>query len=299
MSKSITIVLSVSILFISSCLFAQHNQTLDSLSRVLEDIHSNDQLPRQQLDSIEKRFGYNSEEVSNQWKLISYSDSVNSAVVSQIIDKYGWLGTDQISDLANKTLFLVIQHASDDTQIKYLDTLKNAARTGRAKPSYYALLLDRTNMNRGKFQEYGSQLSMDGAGKWTFFPIRDEPNVNKRRLLIGLPAMEEYAKKFEVTYILPEHDEYRNRFVLTGYLTDTLGIPIPGVSIFNGKKLLGITGSDGSYKIALRKRIKKLEMKFVKTGYQEIEYEFIRDTTKDVYFQPIILSQNVSSQIGP
>jgi hypothetical protein len=299
MSKSITIVLSVFVILISSCLFAQHNQTLDSLSRMLEEIHSADQLPRQQLDSIEKRFGYNSEEVSNQWKLISYSDSVNSAVVSQIIDKFGWLGTDQISEIANKTLFLVIQHGSDDIQIKYLDTLKNAAQTGRAKPPYYALLLDRTNMNRGKFQEYGSQLVMDGNGKWTFFPIRDEPKVNKRRQMIGLSTMEEYAKKFELTYILPGHDAYKNRFVLTGYLMDTLGTALPGVSIFNGKKLLGMANSQGSYKIMLRKRFKKLKIKFVKSGYQDIEYDLILETHKDVYYQPIILTPKASTQLKP
>lgn len=66
---------------------------------------------------------------------------------------------------------------------------------GKAKPSRYAYLLDRTNMRQGKLQVYVSQLTMSGNGGQYFFPIQDEPNVNSRREKIGLPPLERYAQQ--------------------------------------------------------------------------------------------------------
>ncbi|MDD4685375.1 MAG: hypothetical protein PHD45_09120, partial [Bacteroidales bacterium] len=37
-------------------------------------------------------------------------------------------------------------------------------------------------------------------GKGFLSPIEDEKNVNKRRLELGLPTIEEYAKKINVDY---------------------------------------------------------------------------------------------------
>jgi hypothetical protein len=291
MIHSISNLICIFIITFTSALSAQNRQTSDSLTLILEKVYLADQQPRQQLDSIEKRFGYNSPEAGNHWNWILSNDSVNTAIVSKIIDTYGWLGCPPISALANKTIFLVIQHSDDRTQLKYLDTLENAARSGRAKPSEYALLLDRTNMNRGKFQEYGSQLSMDGASKWVFFPIRDEPNVNKRRQAIGLPPIEEYAKQFEVSYTLPEKDIYRNRSVFTGYVMDTLQMPISGASVFRDRKLLAITDANGNFRTGLKKGSKKSSIRIVRIGYQEIDFDLVHQTGKEVYYQPVILSR--------
>src|ERR1700690_3243679 len=40
-----------------------------------------------------------------------YNDSIIVTVVTEIIDKNGWLGVDIVGYLGNATLFLVIQHA--------------------------------------------------------------------------------------------------------------------------------------------------------------------------------------------
>lgn len=45
-------------------------------------------------------------------------------------------------------------------------------------------------------------------GKGFFSPIEDEKNLNKRRLELGLPTIEEYAKKMNVDYKYdPEFDK--------------------------------------------------------------------------------------------
>jgi len=265
-------------------IYGQDIRTLDSLSKVLEKIYYQDQIPRQQLAPLEKEFGYSSVEVNKQWELINKNDSVNTIIVSKIIDKYGWLGTDKISDTANRTIFLVIQHADEKTQLKYLDTLKKAAKAGKTKPSDYSLLLDRTNLKQGKFQEYGSQLFTFGvSGHTVFSPIRDEPNVNKRRQAVGLSSLEEYSKFFNVPYTLPKRDAYKNCYVLTGYVLGVGNIPLQNVSIYKGKKLKTKTDEYGFYIIAINRKIKSSKINYCKDGYTDAVYTLEKEGEKDIY----------------
>jgi hypothetical protein len=265
-------------------IYGQNNQTLDSLSKVLEKIYYDDQVPRQKVISLENEFGYSSKEVSKQEEFIQKMDSLNAIKVSEIIDKYGWLGPDQISDTANRTIFLVIQHADEKTQLKYLDTLKNAAKAGKAKPSDYSLLLDRTNLKQGKFQEYGSQLFTFGvSGHTVFSPIRDEPNVNKRRQAVGLSSLEEYSKFFNVPYTLPKRDAYKNCYVLTGYVLGVGNTPLQNVSIYLGKKLKTKTDEYGFYLIAIKKKIKTSKINYCKVGYTDAVYILEKEGEKDIY----------------
>jgi hypothetical protein len=55
-------------------------------------------------------------------------------------------------------------------------------------------------MREGKKQIYGSQLQQNDKGAWEFYPIEDEPNVDKRRQAVGLPPLSEYAKQFGFEY---------------------------------------------------------------------------------------------------
>lgn len=267
---------------VTICLFGQEIHTMDSVSKVLEKIYYDDQVPRQQEIFLEKEFGYSSDEVRKQIELIHQMDSLNTIKVSEIIDKYGWLGKDKISDTANRTIFLVIQHADEKTQVKYLDTLKKAARKGNAKASDYALLLDRVNLKQGRFQEYGSQLATSFSGKNVFLPIRDEPNVNKRRKSVGLSTMEEYSKFFNVTYTLPKRDLYKNCFVLKGYVNDTTNKPLQNVSIYIGERLVAKTDEDGYYIIALKKKLKTAKILFSIPGFNDELYTFAKEGDKDI-----------------
>jgi len=50
-------------------------------------------------------------------------------------------------------------------------------------------------MRKNLPQVYGSQLIRDRqSGKWIFYQIMDEKNVDKRRREVGLPSLEDYAR---------------------------------------------------------------------------------------------------------
>lgn len=116
----------------------------------LDTIFIDDQKYRKQIDSIEQKWGVDSKEIDDHWKIISKMDSINQVKVKLIIDKYGWLGPDVITDQGNVTLFLVIQHSNLQTQLNYLPILKEAVKIGNANGADLALLEDRVNLGLGK-----------------------------------------------------------------------------------------------------------------------------------------------------
>ncbi len=230
---------------------SQTQKELLEVTAQLEYIYITDQEPRIALDSIIAKYGHNSDEVKKHWEIIRINDSLNTLVVTDILDKYGWLSKEQSSPNANSALFLVIQHADIAVQLKYKPLLYEAVKLGKANATQYALLLDRTNMRQDKLQIYGSQVSVFGNAPAQFFPIADEPNVNIRRKEIGLNSLEEYAKQFNLTYTIPEVDTLKGKLVILGYVMDIKQTPINNVSIsINGKKY-ATSDMNGAYRFTI------------------------------------------------
>lgn len=179
-------------------------QSNEELAALLDAIYQKDQSVRLKIDSLQKQFGWKSEQVQSLLKTMGIQDSINLIKIKNIIDTHGWLGPDDVGKQGSQTIFLVIQHADSLTQVTYFPIMKEAVKKGKARPQDLALLEDRILTNQGKEQEYGSQVRTNEAGKYEFFPIKDEPNVNKRRASVGLQPLEEYAKFFDIKYVLPK-----------------------------------------------------------------------------------------------
>jgi hypothetical protein len=177
------------------------------LVTLLDSIYYEDQNERRKIDTIQKQFGWNSTQVDSMWRKIRRKDSINTTQIKQLIDNHGWLGPDEVGEKGAKTIFLVIQHSDSLTQVTYLPKLRKAVEKGDASPRDLALLEDRVLIKQGKEQLYGSQLTTDQrTGKYVFYPIEDEVNVNKRRASVELEPIEEYAKYFNVRYASKSSD---------------------------------------------------------------------------------------------
>lgn len=88
----------------------------DSVIHVLFDVDDDDQQYRLQLAALREANKADSQVVKGIYKKMKAADSVNLVKVAAIIDKYGWLGPDEIGDQCNTALFMVIQHADLSTQ---------------------------------------------------------------------------------------------------------------------------------------------------------------------------------------
>lgn len=179
----------------------RNEEKKQKLSSKLDTVLKSDQQYRLMLDSIRQHFGSTSMEMKTLLSSITRVDSVNFVKVSELIDSIGWPGYNQAGHDGALAVFLVIQHSSLSTQLKYLPLLIKSARKGEAAWQNFALLQDRILISQGEKQTYGTQVKfVMETKKHEFLPIEDEKDLNKRRASVGLQPIEEYAKLFNISY---------------------------------------------------------------------------------------------------
>ena len=116
-------------------------------------------------------------------------------LIDSIYQKYGWLSKSEVGPNASMAQFMVIQHSNLESQLKREDRIKDAVQKCLIEPEVYALLLDRISVQKGEKQLYGTQKMYDSTlKKYTYMPVKDEKNLNQRRLDFGLLPIETYLK---------------------------------------------------------------------------------------------------------
>ena len=112
--------------------FSQDNKYKDIIDQLFI-IDNDDQKYRVEIQDIETKYGLHSRHVDSLWTLLNKTDSINLIKVKAILDKYGWLGINDIGSQCNTTLFMVIQHADLKTHwLEGCPTVQGKAR-GKAR----------------------------------------------------------------------------------------------------------------------------------------------------------------------
>ncbi|MEH6658042.1 DUF6624 domain-containing protein [Leeuwenhoekiella marinoflava] len=173
------------------------------LKNQLEDLRMQDQTIRLLLPDAETRFGRESKAYN--WfrnELMPRNDSLVLNRIITLIEEKGWPGIQEVGELANQTLWLVIQHAPLEIQKKYLPLLEASVAKGESKARYLAFLQDRILMREDQKQIYGTQSLWDNTKKQNvIWPILNPENVNQRRKAVGLEPIEAYAEANGFLYI--------------------------------------------------------------------------------------------------
>ena len=187
----------------------EYEKYLDKpLADKLAKIQELDQKYRIEAEKAAEEFGPTSKEVMKYAGLMAEQDAKNLVVIKKILDERGWLGPKVIGIEGARTLFLVIQHADLETQIKYLPMMRNAVAWDEAEASQLALLEDRINMRQGKRQVFGSQIGVDQeTGEYYVYPLMDPDKVDEYRASVGLPPLAEYIKIWGMTWDKTKHIE--------------------------------------------------------------------------------------------
>jgi hypothetical protein len=143
--------------------------------------------------------------------------------VLEIIKKHGWPGYTMVGADASEAAFLVMQHGGIKPMRKAYRRLKKAAKAGEASMKDYALMCDRNRVLARldifkRKQIYGTQVTgkpiiINGKpkvvnGKMQFkyrlAPLKKPEEVNKRREEVGLPPIQEYLKKWDIDFNVPQ-----------------------------------------------------------------------------------------------
>ncbi|MBC7777535.1 MAG: hypothetical protein H7246_19030 [Phycisphaerae bacterium] len=172
----------------------EHIRT-NPISVELEQIHYLDQYFRQKRDSVIELHGLQSPEMKDWARRWNIQDSLNYLRVNEILETYGWLGTDEVTESASTAIWLVLQHADRNlpAQEKWLPVMREAVRKGKAKSGNLAYLEDRVLKNQGKPQRYGSQLYTDpSTGAMLLYPVEDPDNLDARRKAMELGPIQNY-----------------------------------------------------------------------------------------------------------
>jgi hypothetical protein len=166
---------------------------LDSLTKVLSRIGQADQYDRNQMDEVAARFGGDSHQMKALVRHMKQTDSLNFSEVDRILTQYGWLSPARVGPDANRTLFMVIQHADLAAQEKYLPMMTQAVKEGSLKAASFALLQDRMALDKDQKQIYGSQVAWNMKTNHYYVMAIDNPDqVDQRRVAVGLAPIALY-----------------------------------------------------------------------------------------------------------
>ncbi|HET7572908.1 MAG TPA: DUF6624 domain-containing protein [Gaiellaceae bacterium] len=123
-------------------------------------------------------------------------EHARSARAAELVAKYGWPGRSLVGQDGANAAWLLIQHADHDVELqeRCLELLRDAVAAGEASPPDLAYLTDRSCVNRGRNQIYGTQFH--GRGE-TFAPcpIDDREHLDERRASAGLEPFAEYEAR--------------------------------------------------------------------------------------------------------
>jgi len=145
-----------------------------------------------------------------------FKDSVykkHQKILDSIFAIYGFPGYDLIGKEGSQNFWLMAQHADHDPkfQQKVLKQMKIEVAKENADPVTYAKLTDRVNLNLGKRQIYGTQVTYN-LQICQAYPkdLTDSIHVNKRRAEMGLEPIEKYLNEMSEIHFEMNKEYYKN-----------------------------------------------------------------------------------------
>lgn len=152
-------------------------------------------------------------------------DSQNLVIVTSYLDSFGWPVGSQVGFYGKRAIGMVIQHAPVAVQEKYYPNLVEAYKKDSFLFETVAMLEDRINMRRRKFQYYGSQIVYVN-GKPTFYPIYnvDSADLRRKTLHKTMPTLKEYMLLFKGDFDLSNYKSALPRLIDSFKVSDTPGV---------------------------------------------------------------------------
>jgi len=120
-------------------------------------------------------------------------DAENTAWLKRVVRQRGWPTRSLVGDAAAHAAWLLAQHADRDPrfQRQCLELLSHAVAEGEASAIDLAYLTDRTLVNSGRAQIYGTQLTVQD-GQFAPQRLKDAASVDARRASVDLEPLADY-----------------------------------------------------------------------------------------------------------
>ncbi|MFF3390949.1 DUF6624 domain-containing protein [Streptomyces sp. NPDC002669] len=118
--------------------------------------------------------------------------------LGEIMDEYGWPTAEAVGEEAASAAWLIAQHADRqlDIQRRALHLMQQAVSAGAAGPRELAFLRDRTLVNEGRKQIFGTQIAGVKDGAPVPWPCEEPERMDELRAEAGIEPFDEYVAKF-------------------------------------------------------------------------------------------------------
>ncbi|MEL6673207.1 MAG: DUF6624 domain-containing protein [Bacteroidota bacterium] len=134
----------------------------------------------------------------------------------EIFVQYGYPGFDQVGKEGENNFWLMVQHSdhAPDFQQKILTAMKEEVDKKNANGRHFGLLQDRVNLNTGKSQVYGTQVTYN-MKICQAYPknLADSATVNQRRATVGLEPLEVYLNDMSSMHFEMNREYYEKKGV--------------------------------------------------------------------------------------
>jgi hypothetical protein len=146
-----------------------------------------------------------------------FKDSVftnHQKIMENVFKRYGYPGFDLVGQKGSNHFWLMVQHCDKwpAFQQQILDAMKPEVLKKNADAKNFAYLTDRVNINTGKKQIYGTQMTYNTKLCQAIpRPLTDSANVNERRYEVGLEAIEEYQNSMSQMHFEMNKAGYEKR----------------------------------------------------------------------------------------
>ncbi|MFJ8886586.1 DUF6624 domain-containing protein [Streptomyces sp. NPDC102402] len=116
-----------------------------------------------------------------------HADHADAKVMRRVLAEHDWPGHRLVGAEAARAAWSLALHADDDADFQRAATtlLERAVQDGDARVQHWAHLYDRTLVNSGRPQEFGTQRVLTTSGV-ELCPVRAPDSLDQRRASIGL-----------------------------------------------------------------------------------------------------------------
>jgi len=124
----------------------------------------------------------------------------NFPLIETIFRKFGYPGYDLVGVQHSDQYFTLVQHSDFNVafQLEVLKDMQQKVEKQNATGQNFAYLTDRTELNQGRPQIYGTQVIMSANTRLK--PCIDTINLDKRRQTVGLGPIQEYLDQCNAVF---------------------------------------------------------------------------------------------------
>ncbi|MBT2527805.1 hypothetical protein J7E91_20860 [Streptomyces sp. ISL-99] len=130
-----------------------------------------------------------------------HADHADTKILRRILAEHDWPGRRLVGAEAARAAWSLALHADDEPDFQRAATtlLERAVQDGDARIQHWAHLYDRTLVNSGRPQEFGTQLVLEATGVELCL-VRAPDSLDQRRASVGLSpiavALETVRRRF-------------------------------------------------------------------------------------------------------